>query len=81
MGLAAEGLGQYEEAIKYFKDYLSYHGTNLRILNSIGKCYHKLGNIEEALIAWERSLELFPDQEELRAFLKSLKKNQKQKKP
>ena len=81
MGLASEGLGQYEPAIKYFKDYLSYHGTNLRILNLIGKCYHKLGNIEEALIAWEKSLELFPKQEKLRAFVESLKKNQEKKLP
>jgi tetratricopeptide (TPR) repeat protein len=81
MGLASEGLGQYEEAIKYFKDYLSYHGANLRILNLIGTCYHKLGNIEEALIAWEKSLELLPKQEKLKAFVESLKKNRKKKLP
>ena len=80
MGLASEALGQYEQAIQYFKDYLSYHGTNIRILNSIGKCYHQLGNIEEALIAWEKSLELFPEQEKLKGIVESLKMKKTQKK-
>lgn len=78
MGIAAEGLGQYERAIGYYKDYLTYHGTNLRILNSIGNCYLKLNNIDEALVALEKSLELFPNQEKLKTVIESLKKKQKE---
>jgi tetratricopeptide (TPR) repeat protein len=81
MGFASEGLGQYDQAIKYFKDYLAYHGTNLRILNSIGSCYHKLGNIPEALVAWEKSLELFPKQPKLKEAVQTLKTNQGKKIP
>lgn len=67
-------LGEYGQAIKYYKEYLSHFGTNIKILNSIGDCYYQLNNIEEALIAWERSLELNPDQQELRRKIDSLKK-------
>jgi tetratricopeptide (TPR) repeat protein len=81
MGFAAEALGQNEQAIKYYKDYLAYHGTNLRILNSIGACYHKLGDISEALVAWEKSLELFPKQPKLKEAVQALKKNQGEKLP
>lgn len=75
MGLALQALGQYEQAVKQFKDYLAYHGTNLRILNAIGTCYQRLGNIDEALVAWEKSLEILPDQPELKAYVESLKKS------
>jgi len=75
MGLSSQSLGQYEQAVNYFKDYLAYHGTNLRILNAIGVCYQQLGNIDEALVAWEKSLELFPDQPELKTYVESLKKS------
>ncbi len=75
MGLASQSLGQYEQAVNYFKDYLAYHGTNLRILNAIGACYQELGNIDEALVAWEKSLELFPNQPELKTYVESLKKS------
>jgi tetratricopeptide (TPR) repeat protein len=77
MGIASQELGQYEQAVKHYKDYLDHYGTNLRILNSIGTSYHKMGNIEEALVAWEKSLELFPKQPELKTFLENLKKEHK----
>lgn len=75
MGLASQSLGKYEQAVNYFKDYLAYHGTNLRILNAIGVCYQELGNIDEALVAWEKSLEIFPNQPELKSHVESLKKS------
>ena len=75
LGFASAALGEYMEAINHFKDYLTYYGTNIKVLNAIGECYHKLGNIDEAMVAWEKSLELFPDQEELKAFVRDLKKS------
>ncbi len=74
LGFAHEALKEYEAAINYFKDYLTYHGTNIKILNSIGSCYNKLNFNEEALIAWEKSLELLPEQPELKAKVEDLKK-------
>lgn len=73
MGQSSHALGQWEEAISHYKDYLTYYGTNIQILNSIGECYYQLGNREEALLAWERSLELNPKQEGLKKRVKSLK--------
>ena len=72
LGESCQALGELDGAIAYYKEYLAYYGTHLPILNSIGSCYYQLGNIEEALIAWERSLAI-AEQEELRAKVKSLK--------
>lgn len=73
LGQSCQALGEYEQAISYYKDYLAYYGTNIHVLNSIGECYYSMGNTEEALIAWEKSLELNPKQEKLKKFLESIK--------
>jgi len=73
LGQSCQKLGEFGPAISYYKDYLSHYGTNLHILNSIGECYYRLGNKEEALRAWERSLELNPKQEKLRKIIESIK--------
>jgi len=74
LGQSCQALGEYAEAIAYYKDYLTRFGTNIQILNSIGECYHRLGNMEEALIAWERSLEINPNQEDLKKTVDSIKR-------
>ncbi len=73
LGDASRGLGEYGEAVTFYKDYLAHFGTNIIVLNNIGECYVRLGNVPEALIAYERSLELDPKQETIRAAVKSLK--------
>jgi GWxTD domain-containing protein len=72
LGQSCQALQEYEEAIFYYKAYLSHFGTNVNILNSIGDCYYRLGNIEEALIAWKKSLELNPKQENIKKLVDSL---------
>jgi GWxTD domain-containing protein len=72
-----QALKEYEQAIQYYKEYLSHFGTHIPILNSIGECYYRLGNLKEALTAWERSLEINPNQEDLRKTVESIKRNQK----
>lgn len=74
LGASCQALKEYEEAISYYKEYLSHAGTTLNILNSIGECYYRLGNIEEALIAWEKSLEINSNQEELKKLVNQLKR-------
>jgi len=74
LGQSCQKLGEFGEAIAYYKDYLSHYGTNLNVLNSIGECYYRLGNNEEALIAWEKSLEINPNQEGIKKIIDSLKK-------
>lgn len=74
LGQSCQALGEYAEAIAYYKDYLTRFGTNLQILNSTGECYYRLGNVEEALIAWEKSLEISPNQEDLKKTVESIKR-------
>jgi GWxTD domain-containing protein len=73
LGQSCQALGEYEEAVSYYKAYLSHFGTNINILNAIGECYYKTGNMEEALVAWEKSLEINPKQENIRKFVDSLR--------
>jgi tetratricopeptide (TPR) repeat protein len=72
-----QALNEYEQAIQYYKEYLSHYGTHIPILNSIGECYFSLGNLKEAITAWERSLELNPNQESLKKTVESIKRNPK----
>jgi GWxTD domain-containing protein len=72
LGQASQALGELPEAIGYFKEYLAHFGANINVLNSVGDCYYQLGNWEEAGVAWRRSLELSPKQEEVRKKLDSL---------
>ena len=66
LGESAQALGRHAEAIGFYKDYLTSFGTNLNVLNSIGECYVKTGDLRSALTAWKKSLELNPAQEELK---------------
>ncbi len=79
LGKSSHMLGQLEEAISYYKKYLSHFGTHLGILNSIGECYYQIGDKKEALRAWEKSLEMDPEQEDIRKIVDSLKKKQNDK--
>ena len=72
LGQAHQALGEYAEAVAVYKEYLTRFGTNLNVLNSIGDCYYRLGNIPEALVAWNRSLQINPNQERIKALVKSL---------
>ena len=73
VGESSQALGELAEAASYYKDYLTRIGTNIFILNAIGECYYQLGNMAEALLAWEKSLELNPNQEKIKSLVKSLK--------
>jgi len=78
VGQSSQALGEFQEAISYYKEYLTHFGTNIAVLNSVGECYYRLGNTDEALVAWEKSLEIDPHQERLQSLVKSIKeKNEK----
>lgn len=74
LGYSLMALEDHEKAIDYFKKILDYSGTNIDVLNSIGESYKKLGRTKEALVAWEKSLEIMPEQKELSEKLEILKK-------
>jgi GWxTD domain-containing protein len=73
LGQAHQALGELAEAIAYYKEYLAHYGTNINVLNAIGDCYARLGNREEARVAWEKSLEISPGQPDIRKKLDALK--------
>jgi hypothetical protein len=73
LGESSEALGEYAPAIAYYQDYLTHFGTNIVVLNAIGECHFRLGNVTEALVAWEKSLEMEPKQEKLRERVRGLK--------
>lgn len=73
LGQARQMLREYEEAIRHYKDYLARYGTHLEVLNAIGYCYLALGQKDAALEAWEKSLELNPDQPRIQRMVASLK--------
>lgn len=74
LGRAHQALGEFQEAADSYREYLTRSGTNLEILNALGECYVQLGNTDQALTAWEKSLELNPAQPELKKKVEDLKK-------
>jgi len=73
MGRAYKNLGESSKAIEIFDRAISHYGLNVNILNMIGECYFQMGNASAALTAWEKSLEMSPDQPEIRKHVEALK--------
>jgi GWxTD domain-containing protein len=74
LGRSFHALGDFQRAISYYQAYLSHFGTNFAIYALMGDCHLQLGQTAEALKAWEKSLEINPDQEELKKRIDALKK-------
>jgi len=77
LGLACQGLGEFEEAITYYAEHITHFGANINVFNQIGECFFQLGNREEALKAWQKSLELNPKQPRFKEKVDGLKKSGK----
>jgi len=76
LGRAHQGLEEFEEAISFYQNYISHEGVSFQVLNSIGECYFQMGNHEEAQRALEKSLEIKPDQPEIKKKLEEIKKRE-----
>ena len=75
--LAAEALKRTREfgrAVEFLDKAVAHYGVNAVLLNAIGECYAGLGKIKEALAAFGKSLELSPDQPEVRKRVEELRK-------
>lgn len=59
-------IGQYEKALTILDKAVAQHGTDIQLLDLIGDCYLKLGKKEEALAVWQKSLEINPEQPEVK---------------
>ena len=73
LGKAYQLSGELQKALETFDKALSLYGVNTNLLNSIGQCYFQLGIPNEALAAWEKSLEINPEQPEIQKNVKVLK--------
>ena len=74
--LGAEALkrtGEFARALELLDRAIARFGVNAVLLNSAGECNQGLGRIKDALAAFERSLELSPDQPEVRKRVEALK--------
>jgi tetratricopeptide (TPR) repeat protein len=71
---STHALGELDQAIHYYREYLSHFGLAVHILSFLGECYYRAGNEPEALSAWEKSLELNPNQEEIKKMVETLKR-------
>ncbi len=74
LGKSHQALGEFDQAIAVYNKALSHYGINLNLLNSIGECYYRLGIWNEALAAWEKSLEINDHQPDIEEKVKILKK-------
>jgi GWxTD domain-containing protein len=77
LGQACQGLGEFDEAIGQYAEYITRFGANINVFNQIGECYFQLGNTGEALKAWEKSLSLNPKQPLIKEKVDGLKKTSK----
>jgi GWxTD domain-containing protein len=66
LGLASQDLGEYRAAVGHYEKALSLKGNVVEVLNSLGECHLALGEREQALRAWQKSLEINPNQERIR---------------
>jgi GWxTD domain-containing protein len=73
MGKAYQNMGKLDKAIEVFDKAISQYGLNMHLLNSIGECYFQLGNPQEALAAWEKSLEINANQPQIKKNVDALK--------
>ena len=63
----------WDKAISMFEAAVAHYGLNAAILNAVGECYLGKGDTKAALTAWEKSLELNPDQPDLGRTVEALK--------
>jgi len=73
-GEALKGSGDFGLAAELLDRAIAHYGVNAAILNSLGECHEAQGNVKEALAAYEKSLELSPDQPEVKKRVGELKK-------
>ena len=72
-GQARQMRGDFSGALDVFDRAVSHFGVNAVLLNAIGECHFQLGKPKEALAAWEKSLQLDPNQPEVRKKAAALK--------
>jgi tetratricopeptide (TPR) repeat protein len=75
-GLALAGKGNYVEAINNLLEGNKIYNSDIRLLNILGFCYFKIGRNNEALNALKASLNLNPQQKDIKKLVTEIEKNQ-----
>ncbi|MDH4196926.1 MAG: GWxTD domain-containing protein [Candidatus Aminicenantes bacterium] len=73
-GAAYRDTGNPAKGVEVLDKAVSHYGVNAVLLNALGDCYAALGRTADALAVWEKSLELSPDQPELKKKVEEVKK-------
>ncbi len=73
-GRSLMGKGLYQEAVDNLLEGNKLYNSDTGLLNSLGICYHRLGEDELALEALNSSLRLNPAQEEVTALIAEIEK-------
>lgn len=74
LGKSHQALGELDQAVSFYNEAISHFKINMYLLNSLGECYYRLGSEDEALAAWGKSLEINPNQPEIKKKVKAIKK-------
>jgi GWxTD domain-containing protein len=74
-GQAYMGMEKYFMAIDNFLEGNKIYDSDIRLLNSLGYCFHKTGNQQRALEVLRSSLRLNPEQEEVKALVQEIEKD------
>ena len=69
------GMEQYEEAIEDLLEGNKIYNSDTRLLNSLGFCYYKTGEKDEALKVLKASLRLNPTQKEIERLIQEIEKS------
>ena len=73
LGKSSQEVDAFEEAISHYHKALTLRGNTSDVMNSLGVCYYEIGDKEQALLAWEKSLEVNPDQEKIKELIEAVK--------
>jgi GWxTD domain-containing protein len=74
-GRALMGMEWYEEAVDNLIEGNKIYNSDTGLLNSLGFCYYKTGEKERALEILRASLNLNPDQENVKALIEEIEKS------
>lgn len=74
LGKSHQALGEFSQAVTVYDQAVSHFGINFKLLNSLGECYYRLDSVDEALAAWEKSLEINPNQLEIKKKIEEIKR-------
>jgi len=68
------GLSDYSEALSSLLEANKIYDSHVGLLNSLGFCYYRIGNREEALRALNFSLRLDPTQADIKKLIELVEK-------